>query len=286
MNPLEGIRVVTLAINLPGPVAAARLCRMGASVVKVEPPEGDPLCHAKPEWYVRLLEGQDLVRLDLKDTSDRPPLNSLLEKADLLLTANRPASLDRLGLAWPELHARYPRLCQVGIIGYPPPLDYRPGHDLNYQASQGLLLPPELPRTCIVDMAGAERVVAACLEVLLARLRGQPSQCILVSLAKVAQDLAEPLSYGLTTQGGILGGGAAGYNLYRAREGWIALAALEPRFWRQLQSELGVNEPDRETLQELFLTCTDREWEAWAEERELPITAVRDLPDTGECGTL
>jgi alpha-methylacyl-CoA racemase len=276
MKPLDNIRVLTLAINLPGPLAAARLQHLGATVVKIEPPDGDPLAHARPEWYRTLHQGQQIIRLNLKEAKDRAQLDPWLEQADLLLTATRPSALQRLGLGWPELHARYPRLVQVGIVGYPAPHEEKPGHDLNYQAHFGLLVPPHLPRSCIADLAGAEQAVSASLALILARERGQDCHVIQVSLAEAAESFAEPLRQGLTRPGGILGGGHAGYNLYPALEGWIALGALEPHFWSKLLSEIGLAAP--EMLEQLFLTRTAAEWEAWAAERDLPITAVRDIP--------
>jgi crotonobetainyl-CoA:carnitine CoA-transferase CaiB-like acyl-CoA transferase len=66
MRPVEGVEVLTLALNLPGPLAAARLCRLGASVVKVEPPSGDALAPASPRWYEQLPHGQTVLTLDLK----------------------------------------------------------------------------------------------------------------------------------------------------------------------------------------------------------------------------
>src|ERR1700748_1022539 len=100
------MRVVTIATNVPGPVAAARLVELGALVTKVEPPGGDPLAVAAPEWYERLVTGQRVLRVDLKDES----IDALLAEADVFLTAQRPSSLARLGLAWEELHARHPHL--------------------------------------------------------------------------------------------------------------------------------------------------------------------------------
>src|SRR5215213_3684960 len=132
--PLRGVRVLTLAVNLPGPAAACKLCDMGASVVKVEPPGGDPLARMCPGYYEVLSIGQEVVRLDLKDRQDRASLDDWLETMDLLLTASRPAALGRLGLSWPELCARFPRLCKVAVVGHPPPDEDTPGHDLTYQA--------------------------------------------------------------------------------------------------------------------------------------------------------
>jgi crotonobetainyl-CoA:carnitine CoA-transferase CaiB-like acyl-CoA transferase len=274
MRPLDGIRMLTLAVNLPGPVAAARLRGLGAVVVKVEPPRGDPLGHAVPEWYRALHEGVEVIALDLKSGEGRERLASRLEASDLLLTATRPAALGRLGLAWDDLHARYPRMCQVALIGEAPPGDDRPGHDLTYQARAGLVTPPQLPRTCVADLAGAERAVSAALAVLLARERGQGAQYVAVSLAEAAADFAEPLRYGLTTSGGLLGGALPGYGLYPARDGWVAVAALEPHFWERLTRELGLGTPGRQQLGEAFQTRTAADWEAWAVAQDLPLVAV------------
>src|SRR5919199_1138174 len=166
---LEGIRLVTLAQNVPGPAAAARLRDFGASVIKVEPPGRDPLAYANPAWYSAPTAGQDVVCLDLKSTTDRARLDEHLVEADVLLTSSRPVALRRLGLDPERLRARYPRLCMVAITGYPAPHSDKPGHDLTYLAEWGLLSPPGMPRTLLADLAGAERAVSATLALLLER---------------------------------------------------------------------------------------------------------------------
>ncbi len=275
MSPLEGIRDLTLAVNLPGPLAAAQLRRFGAAVLKVEPPAGDPLARARPEWYERLREGQQVLALDLK-TEGRGQFDEWLDGCDLLLTATRPAALRRLGLDGDTIRGRHPRLCQVAIVGDPAPRQELPGHDLTYQARAGLLDPPHLPRTCLADLAGAERVVSTALALLLARERGQGDRYAEVSLAEAAEAFAAPWRHGLTTPDGVLGGAYPGYGLYRARAGWIALAALEAHFWDGLVRELDLAAPDHQQLQVTFLTRTAEEWEAWAEARGLPLVRVRD----------
>jgi crotonobetainyl-CoA:carnitine CoA-transferase CaiB-like acyl-CoA transferase len=239
MRPLAAISVLNLGLNLPAPLAAARLCLLGATVVKVEPPQGDPLGQAQPDWYRTLHEGQRVVQLDLAQTADRDRLEELLAGTDLLLTSHRPAALARLGLAWDELAPRHPRLLQVSIVGFAEE-DDRPGHDLTFQARHGLLTPPHLPRALIGDLGGAQEAVGAALALLLERERGQPDRCAKVSLADAVRHFAEPLRYGLTAPGGVLGGGVPGYDLYRTQDGWIALAALEPRFEKKLAAELGL----------------------------------------------
>jgi alpha-methylacyl-CoA racemase len=272
---LRAIRVVTLSINTPGPVAASRLTNMGASVTKIEPPTGDPLKQFARSWYDSLCQGQDIITLDLKASIDRARLDSLLQKADLLLASYRLSALRRLGLDWETLHARFPRLCFAGIIGYPRPQEEKSGHDLTYLAETGLVTPPEIPSTLFVDLAGAERCVSKALALLLHFVRTGEAGCAYVSLYDCAEELTAPVKAGLTNRGGILGGGSPFYGVYQAREGWIAIAALEPRFAERLLAELKIAKSDHKTFEQAFLTRTAGEWERWAAERDLPIVAVR-----------
>lgn len=271
--PLEGTRVVTLAVNLPGPLACARLHALGAGVTKIEPPSGDPLAAVSPAWYAELSAGQRTIRLDLKADDGWAALEPLLAEADLLVTSSRPAALHRLGLGWLDVHARHPRLCHVAITGHPPPDQDLPGHDLTYVAAAGLAAPPDAPRTLVADLAAAERAVSTALALLLARAGDGEGRHATVALADVAREFAAPLRHGLTSPGGVLGGGSPLYGLYRARDGWIAVAALEPAFARRLAAELYIN-PDRAALEDAFARRTAAAWEAWARERDLPIVAV------------
>jgi alpha-methylacyl-CoA racemase len=278
LTPLADQKIVTLAVNLPGPVAAARLRDLGATVVKIEPPGGDPLARGCPEWYASLHENVSTINLDLKDSAGRARFDELLADCDLLLTSSRPAALDRLGLGWESLHARFSRLCQVAIIGHGRPHENKPGHDLTYQASLGLVDPPHLPRALLADLGGAEEAVTAALALLLARERGRRGQLATVSLADAAARHALPLRHGLTSPAGLLGGGWPGYNLYEAADGWIAVAALEPHFVERLVRELGVASLSYENLSHAFRKATADEWENWASIRDLPIQAVRRHP--------
>jgi crotonobetainyl-CoA:carnitine CoA-transferase CaiB-like acyl-CoA transferase len=280
MKPLDDMRVVTMAVNIPGPVAAARLRALGARVTKIEPPTGDPLAAACPAWYRSLVEGQEIARLHLKTPDDRRRLDAWLAPADLLLTASRPSALARLGLDWPTLHARHPRLVQVAIVGWPDARAEAPGHDLTYQAGLGLLDPPNLPRTLLADLAGAEQAVSTALALLLVRERAGAGEYAQVSLAQAAGIFAAPLAHGLTAPGGLLNGALPGYQLYRAQHGWIAIAALEPRFRERLQRELDLSHDKPDDWPRVFLSRSAQEWESWAKERELPLVAVRAIPAT------
>ena len=275
MPALDGLRIVTTAVNVPGPVAAAALRDLGAAISKVEPPGGDPLAAAAPAWYAALCNGVEVVRLDLKDGGGRRRLAERLATADLLITATRPASLQRLGLSWPDVHVAHPRLCYVAIVGYAAPRQDVAGHDLTYQTDAGLVTPPAMPRTLIADLAGAQRTVIAALDLLLARERRGEAGYIEVALSDAASLFAEPFRYGLTAPGGWLGGGWPAYNIYPAREGWVAVAALETHFRVGLARALGVNLDDRDALATKFSEQTADEWEHWALERGLPLAAVR-----------
>jgi len=274
MQALKGTKLVTLALNVPGPVAAARLVQFGAECVKVEPPAGDPLKISAHDWYSTLAQGQTVVVLDLKTKTGRQKLDEFLDNADLLLTSFRLSALARLQLDWNTLHPRHPRLCVVSIIGYPPPDEGLPGHDLAYQAKLGLLRPPQLPITLHADLAGAERAVNVALALLINRSRtGQP-ECAYVSLYETMRDFAGPLTAGLTKPGGVLGGGFPFYGLYQTKNGWVAVVSLEPGFITRLTSELNLTNNVRSELEVIFRTRTAIEWEEWAQERDLPIVAV------------
>jgi alpha-methylacyl-CoA racemase len=271
---LKGLKVVSLAINAPGPVAAARLAQMGAEVTKVEPPTGDPLKSAARPWYEALCQGQTVVSLDLKDPNGHAELEHLLAEANLLIVSFRPSALRRLRLDWESLHLRHPRLCCAGIIGYHPPFEERTGHDLSYLADTGLLSPPALPKSLFVDLAGAEKCVSLGLALVLNFSRTGKAECAFVSLHECAEELAEPLKAGLTAPGGVLSGDFPFYSIYAASDGWIAVAALEPHFYRRLSSELGLTESSRSELERQFEKHTTDWWESWARERDLPLAAI------------
>jgi alpha-methylacyl-CoA racemase len=272
---LTGIRIVSTAINIPGPVAAALLRDMGAMVVKVEPPSGDPLSLAAPAWYAALVSGLDVLRVDLKTSGGRRTFEPLLGTADLVITASRPASLQRLGLSWPDLHRDYPRLCHVAIVGHPAPRDGVAGHDLTYQAEAGLLAPGAMPRTLTADLAGAQQAVIASLDLLLARERSGAAGTTTVSLVSAAALFAEPLRHRLTVADGPLGGALPAYNIYLTLDGSVALAALEPQFRSAVARELHVDIDDGDALAKAMLQKTSSEWEHWAGERGIPLAALR-----------
>ena len=276
MRALAGIDVVSLAVNIPGPVMVARLAEYGASVTKVEPPEGDPLFHHDPRWYARLTDSQTILRLDLKTSEGRIVLDGRLSGADLLVTASRPSSLSRLGLDVESVQARFPDLCQLQIVGFPAPDDDRPGHDLSFQAAAGLILdPPRMPFTLLADLMGAERAATEAVAMLLHRQRTGEAVCRQVSLAEAVKPLAVPLKRGLCDRKGLLGGALAGYALYPTKDGWVALAALEPRFVERLTTTLKIPSLSAARLRKIFAQRTGAHWESWGRRHGIPITTLR-----------
>lgn len=264
---LSGVRVLTLAPNLPGPWSCARLTAMGAAVTKVEPPTGDLVALVAPDLYRELTAGQTVVTLDLRTPAGRDELAALVADTDLLVTSMRPSAADRLGLAeLVEAHC----VAHVEIVGDVDDPDL-PGHDLTYQARCGTLTPPTMPRVLVADALGAERACIAALAALRMRDQGKPVR-VRVALEEGAQAAAATVRHGLTTPGGVLGGGLPGYNIYATSDGHIALAALEPHFAAALSEHIGSTADELTTA---FAARTSDEWETFAAAHDIPLAAIR-----------
>ncbi|GAA5513877.1 formyl-CoA:oxalate CoA-transferase [Deinococcus carri] len=268
-GPLSGFRAVSLATNIPGPVAAGLLVREGLSVTKVEPPTGDMLRSASEALYDELRTGMTVQTLDLRLPEGQQALGTLLQDADLLITSQRPSALARLGVTADALAALNPRLCWVEIVGDEDAPEV-PGHDLTYQLQVGLVRPPQMPTTLIADLAGAQEAARAALALLLGRERGRSERHRRVGLKQAAAGMALPVRHGLTAPGGWLSGALPQYRLYPLRDGWAGVAALEPHFGRRLAGTLGGQDPDR------FLRgLTVDECNRLAHEHDLPVHAVK-----------
>ena len=207
------------------------------------------------------------ARWILKAPDGRNAFSGLLARADVLVTSQRPSALERLGLGIDDLKAAAPQLRAVRILGDAGAPE-QPGHDLTYQADAGLV-DDRLPMTLLADLVGAERVVSA---VLLA-LRSAPGTCIDVGLRDGLASLTQPLVHGLTAPGGLLGGGLPAYGIYAARDGHVAIAALEPHFRARLYQALVL--PLDAPLADVMATRSIAEWEAFAREHDVPISALR-----------
>jgi crotonobetainyl-CoA:carnitine CoA-transferase CaiB-like acyl-CoA transferase len=267
VRPLAGVRIVTLAQNVPGPVAVARLVGEGAAATKIEPPARDPLHTLCRAWYLRLHKGVQVERVDLKTAGGQARLHRLLRHADLLITSQRPSALGRLGIEARSLAKQHPRLRWLNIVGDTREVE-RPGHDLTYLADVGLIV-SDMPRTLIADLLGAERAVSTALLL----LRQPAPRTAQVGLRDVLEFAATPLKLGLTSAGGPLGGALPTYRLYATREGSVAVGALEQHFVARLYAALHL--PPGADLTAIMRTRTSRQWERWAMTRDLPLARIK-----------
>ena len=284
-KPLRGTRVLSLALNLPGPAALRRLADMGARCTKVNPPTGDPMQHYTPNGYAQLHAGVKEISLDLKDAKGQASLHKLLANTDILLTSFRPSALVKLGLDWKTLRKRYPALSLIEVVGAPGPLAEIPGHDLTYQAEVDLVPGMALPASLFADMGGALMASEAALQaVLLQKTTGQGTR-LEVALSTAAAWLALPRQWGMTTPKGAVGGAHAGYRIYPCKNGRVAMAALEAHFAQRLCEAAGikiahpVKDLFKPTVHQAIAAFvagkTRKELDAWAEAKDIPLLTLK-----------
>ncbi len=249
IRPLQGVRILSLALNLPGPAALMRAQQMGATCVKLEPPThpsapagtpGDPMGVYKRSAYDVLHQGVKVVSADLKTEKGQKALHRELAKTDVLLTSFRPSALKKLGLEWKDLRKQYPQLSWVAIVGAPGERAEEPGHDLTYLAENKLVTGLDLPPTLYADMGGSLMASEAILQTRLHQLSKGKGTRLEIALSDAAAYLALPRHWGLTQAGAAVGGGHAGYKVYPCKDGRVALAALEPHFAATLTAEVGL----------------------------------------------
>jgi crotonobetainyl-CoA:carnitine CoA-transferase CaiB-like acyl-CoA transferase len=274
---LRGTRILSLALNLPGPAALMRLRAMGAACIKLEPPAGDPMQAYRPEAYAALHTGVRVLQADLKSDAGRQLLQRELARTDVLLTSFRPSALKRLGLGWPGLQAQHPHLNLVAIVGGPGPLAEIPGHDLTYMAEQGLIQGLNLPPTLYADMGGALLACEAVQQALMLRARKGKGVRREVALSEAAAWLGLPRHWGLVSPTSAVGGGHAGYRVYACKDGRVAVAALEPQFAQALCGAAGLKAGSmlapamRRALEGWFAQQTRRTLDALAQRLDLPL---------------
>ena len=240
LKPLKGVRIFSLALNLPGPAALWRLRSMGARCTKVDPPAGDPMRLYSASAFADLSDGLKSVTLDLKSAAGQARLHRLLAQTDVLLTSFRPSALAKLGLDGKRLKKSHPALSLVAIVGAPGERAEEPGHDLTYQAEVGLVPDLALPPSLLADMAGALAASEAVLQTVLVQRQTGRGAHLEVALSEAARWLALPRQWGLTEAGQLLGGAHAGYRVYPCKNGRVALAALEPHFAAALGRVVGL----------------------------------------------
>ena len=283
LKPLKGVRVLSLALNLPGPAALMRCRDLGATCVKLEPPGGDPMLAYNPGAYSAMHPGVRVTAADLTTEQGQKLLHRELVKADVLLTSFRPSALAKLGLAWKALHKSFPALSQIAIVGSPGALAEMPGHDLTYLAEMGLVTGLDLPATLYADMGGSLMTVQAVLQAVLHKAgQGSSNRKGIyqeVALASAAACLALPRTWGLTQPGAPVGGGHAGYRVYACRDGRVAVAALEPHFAERLCTAVGITLASYDTMLALATRQTIADWLLGKTRKQLDRLAVeKDIP--------
>jgi alpha-methylacyl-CoA racemase len=239
MQPLSGMLVVDFTRYLPGAFASRELLELGARVVGVEPPGGDPMRRTAAAWDAVLRAGKESLEVDLK--KDPAPALELLRDADVVLESFRPGVARRLGIG-PEQVPERAVYCSITGFGVGGRHEQRAGHDLNYLGWAGVLwdTAPSLPPVQIADFAaGALGAVTKILAALLERDRTGKGSHVIVSMTHgshrlVSHRLAgEPVPRMLT-------GGLAYYRVYETADGrQLTVAALESGFFRRLTELLG-----------------------------------------------
>ncbi|HYG88662.1 MAG TPA: CoA transferase [Azospirillum sp.] len=291
---LADVRVIDLGQYLPGPYAAQILADLGAEVVKVESPEGDPLRRLGPPdsdgtaaVYKLFNAGKTVVRLDLKSEAGRARFTDLIQRTDVLVESYRPGVLAKLGLAPETLRHLNPGLVHASLSGwgYGGPYAQRAGHDLNYMAvgggleGSGIEERPVVAFPPVADFASAQQTALAVCAALLGRERtGRGAfldlsimETVLgwqaINLTAAARGELKPRAQDL------LSGGAAFYAIYPTKDGRFAtLSAIEPKFWTSFCTAVGRPDwiarqgeplPQRALMAEvadLFATRTLAEW--------------------------
>jgi crotonobetainyl-CoA:carnitine CoA-transferase CaiB-like acyl-CoA transferase len=268
---LSGARIVVFGSAVAGLVAMARLRELGADVHKIETDRAAFLESASPAWYSQLHDGIESTIADIATAAGRAVLDARLAGADVLLTSGPSAELAERGYGWESLARRFPRLAHVAIG--------TDGYGLTLLARAGLLDPAALPRALFVECAAAERAVSATLCALYAAARGMPPTRASVSLEAAAESLALPLRNGLTAPGAILGGGFAGYGVYRCADGFVALAACESPFFDRVCDAL-LGSGTYGTFEAAFASQTASYWERVACAAGFPLAALTDRSDS------
>jgi crotonobetainyl-CoA:carnitine CoA-transferase CaiB-like acyl-CoA transferase len=237
---LDGMRVLDAGIWRPMPHATQMLADLGADVLKIEPPGGDPM-RTFPELFADIASHKRSVVIDLKTEAGRARALDLVADAHVFTEGWRPGVAERLGLGYDAVRARNPEIIYCSLSGYGQtgPIVDRPGHDLNYQALAGAVAPrpgkqPEIPHVPIADLA-AGTIAALCICAAWAKkLQSGEGEYIDVSMADVIASWVGPRA-GTEMEGRAeRSRGSTGYGVYASADGGyltLAVISADP-FWR------------------------------------------------------
>jgi len=313
--PLEGITVLDFTRLLPGPFATQLLCNLGADVIKIEEPVvGDymrlvpPTVQGVSYPYLMVNRGKRDLAVDLTRREGQEIVHRLAARADVLVEQFRPGVMAQLGCDYETLARINPRLvyCSFSGFGQTGPSKGVPGHDITFEALAGILGvtaegqgKPAIPGVPIADLASAFNAGFAILAALRTRDRTGRGEFVDISIfdtavALMVLNLAFYLATGKEPMAGetILTGVFPSYNLYEtADRRWLAVAAVEPKFWARLCEVLEMPEfagnqfasgPEAarviQGLQERFRSKTLAEWEALLS-KDLPVAGVKRISE-------
>ena len=255
--PLSGIRVLDFTRHLPGPYCTDLLGRLGAEVIKIEPPVGDPTRYLSPfvgehgALFAMVNGGKRSVVVDLKSVEGREFIYKLVKVCDVVVESYRPGVAKRFGIDHPTLSALNPRLISCSISGYGAAVD-RSAHDLNFVALAGLLDlqrdvngRPVLPATQIGDMGGGLFGALSIVSAVLERQTTGTGRAIDISMADATRAMmptAEALYRGTheRPEAFMLTGALPNYDVYETADGkYLAVAPLEAHFWEAFCTAIG-----------------------------------------------
>ncbi|MDI6858534.1 MAG: CaiB/BaiF CoA-transferase family protein [Dehalococcoidia bacterium] len=285
--PLEGVRVVSMAEQYPGPYCTLLLADMGADVVLAERPgSGDPSRGpgGMSDHFAALNRNKRSITVNLKSAEGLEVCRRLIERADVFVEGFRPGTMDRLGLGHEALSTLNPALvyCSISGFGQDGPYRDRPAHDISYQGIAGLLANlidrgsfSNRPAVAIGDLSSGMFAALGILAALFARQQTGRGQYVDVSMTDgLVSWMTTALYSQLKTGRAMFLGDGAGYGVYRTGDGkYITLSvALEPHFWRNLWTVMG--RPDLGALS--FVERMQRNAELDAILRETFLTKTRD----------
>jgi len=261
---LEGLRILDLTTLYPGPMATVMLADLGADVLRVEAPDRPDLLRYMPPYdasgegatYRMANRNKRSIALNLKTAGGVAVMKALVQQYDIVIEQFRPGVLDRLGVGYDALRAVQPRLiwCAISSYGQTGPWRDRPGHDINFMALSGIASHtgrpesgPVLSNALIGDVGGGSfGAITGILAAVIYRMNTGAGQFVDISMGDgalwmngmaVAGALAG--NHELHRGAGPLNGGSA-YDYYRCRDGgWLAVGALEPKFWNMFCSAIG-----------------------------------------------
>lgn len=311
-GPLADVQILDTSPFLPGPFATQMLADLGANVIKVEPPTGDPGRHVPGGLHETTNRNKRSIVLDLKSEQDRERCHRLAAGADVFVEGFRPGVVDRLGVSYAELSADNPGLvyCSVSGFGQTEPKRSTPGHDATYLAAAGALAVPGSwsdPRPHrsgipVADLGTSNYVAVAILAALHERHTTGRGCYLDVAITDVALALASARAgEQLDNDGADRLHLNPSNDLFDTADGMLAVAAVEEHFWQRLRAVLLATEPQlgdprfdglagrrangddlSALLQAVFMTRTAKEWISLLTEADIPAEVVHPVREAVE----